>query len=260
MTSLVPLDSVKHANLRLLPNSGVIFANKHHVLPLRVEEIGKAVSAFPVFLTRNTASGAWSFSLITSLEVERNLFIEDNQWMATYVPQIMETQPFYLIPTEDGNQFAVGIDEDSALLNADEGEPLFDGNGKMSAWLDAVTKRMNAQMQGNQQTFHFAKAIEEAGLVKDLSVQVIFADGTSQTINGLATIDEDKLQSLEADVLADFNKRGYLIPLHAMLLSIFQMNTLIQKHNRLAENDESQKSIGQVKIEVARDTNAGQFT
>ncbi len=197
MTSLILLDSVKHANLRLLPNSGAHFAAHQHVLPLRAEEIDKAVSSFPVFLTRNTNNGTLSFSAVTSLEVERNLFVEDEQWKAAYVPQIMGTYPFYLMPTEEADQYVVGIDESSNVLSTSEGEPLFNDNGETSAWLDSVTKKMNAQTRSIQQTFLFAKAIEEADLIKELNVQVVYADGTGQNINGLHTIDEDKLQALD---------------------------------------------------------------
>ena len=63
-------------------------------------------------------------------------------------------------------------------------------------------------------------------------------------LKGMHTIDETKLQQLSNDDLAALNKQGYLMPIHAMLMSIIQLNSLIQKHN----NIESNKTISQVKL------------
>ncbi|MFK8032171.1 MAG: SapC family protein [Gammaproteobacteria bacterium] len=256
MTSMTLLDSVKHADMHLLPGGGVTFAGKQHILPIRAEEISKAVCDFPVFMTRNTNTGAWSFSLVASLMVENNLFVEDSKWTATYVPQVIETHPFYLTPTDQDDQYALAIDESSDALSRSEGEALFDENGKSSPWLESLTKKMQSQLQSNQQTLLFIKAIEDAELVKEIGVQVVFDDETVQTINGLHTIDEEKLQALDSETLTDFNKRGYLQPLNGMLLSVFQLNSLIRRHNRLVETTEGQKVIRQIKLEVARDAGA----
>ncbi|MEM7081656.1 MAG: SapC family protein [Pseudomonadota bacterium] len=256
MTSPTLLDSALHADLRLRPNSGVRFASQHHVLPIRAEEIAKAVSNFPVFLTRNTDSGDWSFSIVTSLQIERNLFCDSQQWHATYLPQVIETFPFYLVNTGSDDQRAVGFDSSADAFSNSEGDALFHADGKLAPWLDALTRKLDAQLQANHQTKHFANTIENAGLIKELSIQVLFHNDTAQTINGLHTIDEEKLQALDAETLTEFSQRGYLSPLYAMLISVFQLNALIQRHNRLVNDDAAMDTIERIKLELARDAGA----
>lgn len=256
MTSLTLLDSVKHAALRVQPNSGVGFARDNHVLPLRAEEIPKASCDFPVFLTRITDSTDWSFSLMASFVVGRNLFVKDHGWDATHLPQFMDTYPFYLMNANEPDQYALAIDESSNAFGEQEGEPLFVEEGKMAPWLTTLTQRLQAQLQSNQQTLAFVKAVEDAGLIKELNLQLMFNDDTANTISGLHTIDEDVLHALDTDTLVDFNKRGYLAPVYAMLHSVFQLNSLIRRHNALAETDDSLKSIVKIKLEMARDAGA----
>lgn len=78
---------------------------------------------------------------------------------------------------------------------------------------------------------------------------VHYDNGTMQTLKGLHTLDEDRLQSLQAEQLAELNKKGYLSPIHAMLISIYQLNSLIRKHNEV----EQFTKVKQIKLEVARD-------
>ena len=64
------------------------------------------------------------------------------------------------------------------------------------------------------------------------------------------TIDEDKFQSLSIEDLDKLRKEGYLMPIHAMLVSIMQVNKLINLSNEVVERAQ----IVEVKMEVAKDT------
>ena len=77
-------------------------AKKQHVISLKVTEVSKAVSCFPVFLTRVTDKGDWAISAVTSFEVESNLFVKDNAWDASYLPTGMQTYPFFLMNSPAG--------------------------------------------------------------------------------------------------------------------------------------------------------------
>ena len=79
---------------------------------------------------------------------------------------------------------------------------------------------------------------------------VQYGDDAVQTLKGLHTLDEDKLQSLPAEQLQELSKKGYLAPIYAMLVSIFQLNALIRKHNSI----DSLNNVKHVKLEVARDS------
>ena len=85
-------------------------------------------------------------------------------------------------------------------------------------------------------------------MLKPIEIIVTFEDGTSQTIIDLYTIDEDKLQSLSAEKLGTLARNGYLITIHAMLISIYQVNALVRRHNQGARR----KTVRNVKMQVGR--------
>jgi hypothetical protein len=68
----------------------------------------------------------------------------------------------------------------------------------------------------------------------------------------LHTIDEDVLHQLPTQAMEELNKQGFLIPVHAMLISLYQLNMLLRKHNDLSNF----KKVKQLKIEVAKDMTA----
>ena len=66
-------------------------------------------------------------------------------------------------------------------------------------------------------------------------------------------LDEDKLKALTAEQLAELNKNGYLVPMHATLVSVFQVNALIRRHNAAGLSP-----VRQVKLEVSKGGPAAQ--
>ncbi|NNC57949.1 MAG: SapC family protein [Woeseiaceae bacterium] len=250
MKQLVELDSETHRNCRVAENCALQFATAQHMMPIHAAEAGQAVCNFPVFFSRSPNTGRWALSAVTSLEVGRNLFVEDGQWTATYVPTGMQTYPLFLMqsPTEE-NKYTVGVIGHDNVLSQEAGEALFDGNGNASIYLSQVTKLLEAGIENEVQTRLFAQRLDELDLLKPINVNVHYDDGSIHTNTGLHTINEDKLQAMSPEQLGELNTKGYLLLVHAMLVSIFQLNSLVRKHNQVAGS----RPVKQVKLEIARD-------
>lgn len=250
MKQLVELDSETHRDCRVAEDCALRFAAAQHVMKIHASEAGQAVCSFPVFFSRSSNTGTWSLSAMTSLEHGSNLFVADGQWAATYEPVGMQTYPLFLMQSPAGeNSYTVGVIGHEDVLSQDSGEALFDGNGNASIYLSKVTKLLESGIEDEIQTRLFAQRLEQLGLLKSININVQYRDGGVQTITGLHTIDEDKLQSMTPEQLEELNEKGYLLLSHAMLVSIFQLNLLIRRHNLVAGS----KPVKQVKLEVARD-------
>lgn len=250
MKQIVALDSETHRNCRVAENCALRFAAGQHVMPIHAAEAGQAVCSFPVFFSRSPTTGSWALSAMTSLEHGSNLFVEDGRWAATYVPAGLQTYPLFLMQSPDAeNEYTVGIIGHDDVLSEESGEALFDDGGKPSIYLSNVTKLLEAGLEGEVQTRLFAQRLEQLELLKSININVHYEDGGVQTITGLHTIDEDKLQSTTSEQLVDLNKSGYLVLAHAMLVSIFQLNSLVRRHNWVAGG----RRVKQVKLEIARD-------
>ncbi|MFT6989673.1 MAG: hypothetical protein ACJASL_001646 [Paraglaciecola sp.] len=250
MTELVELNSKKHQELRVKPNCTIALATTQQIMKLRVTEASKAVTSFPVFFTRDQRTGGWVLSALTSLENGSNLFVKQHQWECAFQPSSMQTYPLFLMQSEQQkNNFTIGVMEQSDAFSKELGEPLFDTNGRPSLYLSRMQKLLEADIKNDIQTMKFSQKLVELNLLKSISLSIHYQDDSVQNLNGLHSINEDTLHSLSAQQLDELNKLGYLIPIHAMLISIFQLNSLVKKNNEL----QSLKAIKQLKIEVARD-------
>ena len=250
MTNLIALNDSTHRHLRLTTEGSVEMAKRSHVINLNVSEVGKAVSSFPVFLTKDAHNGRWALSALASFKPGHSLFVEGSDWAATYQPISIQTYPFLLIQSkEDAEKFSVGFISDSKGLSEQEGEALFGEDGKPSEILQQITSLLESDLQYAPHTFQFAKRLEEIGVIKEINIIVNYADGTSQTLKGLHTVDEDKMKLLDSEILVELNKNGYLTVIHAMLTSIYQLNSLIQKQS----SRDDVKKVVQIKLETAKD-------
>ena len=102
----------------------------------------------------------------------------------------------------------------------------------------------------NDGTDMMLERLDEMGLISSIDLQVQYANGKVNTITGLNTIDEGKLNTFGGETLEEFQKNGYLLAIHALLVSSFQLNAMIK---RQGAGDEA--VIG-VKLEAAKDRTA----
>lgn len=250
MTELVELNARQHAGLKLVDNCAIATAARQHLLNVRAAEIGKVVTSLPVFLSRTPGSGRWAMSAVMSLKNGENLFVENGSWAATYMPTCLQTYPFFLLSSSESRDgYAIGINPKSDAFSMDWGDALFDEKGDVSPHIVKVRALLKADIENDVQTLLFAERMEELGLSKPVSINVHYEDGPLQSITGLHTIDEEMLASLSPELFEELNKSSYLMVIHAMLISVFQFNALILRHNRIP----GRRIIKQVELGPAPD-------
>ena len=69
-------------------------------------------------------------------------------------------------------------------------------------------------------------------LLLPLALDITFANKQSSQVKGLYSIDEDKLQALSGEQLAELNQAGYLQAAYTQLASLGQIYTLIDRKNK----------------------------
>lgn len=249
--TLVELSSAAHKDLKIKNSADIDNLKKQHLMNLRATELGHAATCYPVFATKNTHNGMWTFSAMTSFTPDNNLFVIDGKLEAIYRPTGTQTHPFYLMQSpKDKNAYTIGILEDHGDFSKTSGEAIFEEDGKkLSAAANRRIQMLEVDVQKDVQTAKFSKTLEELGLFKALDMNVQFLSGDSSKIRGLHTIDEDRLQSLSIEELDSLRTQGYLMPIHAMLVSILQVNKLIGLNNEVAQRPQ----IVEVKMEVAKE-------
>ncbi|MEM7502936.1 MAG: SapC family protein [Pseudomonadota bacterium] len=255
MPELVELDEQAHRDLRIREGSAIQIAANQHVINIRASELPQAVTDFPVFFTRDPNSGDFSASIVTSFDAGQNLYVANGEWNAIFMPSSMQTYPLFLMksPTDERG-YTVGIDEANSAFSTTEGQPLFEEAGKATLFLSDMTRRLQAGAEADVQTLYFIEALQKLELLKPVDVLVHYADDAVQTIRGLLTIDEERLKSLPSERVQELYTQGYLVLIHAVLISIYQLNGLIRRQGLNAEL----KPVKSVKLQVARDVSASE--
>jgi len=249
MDELVQLSNDKHLALKVRPEAYLETAVSEHALTLQVAEIGKAISSFPVFFTRIEQDGRWAVSAMASLEVGSNLFCSNSAWSATYMPSAMRTYPLFLmISPEDENKPVIGLQESNKAFSKEEGEALFDTSGKPSLYQTRVKAQLDANLKDGYHTHQFFEKLQELDLIKAMDIKIFYVDNKVNTLKGLHTINEEKLHALSSQEFEGLRKDNYLPPIYAMLMSIFQLNNLIGRHNK----QDGVTNILQVKMEAPK--------
>ena len=194
-----------------------------------------------------------SLSALTSLEPGKNLFVLNGEWTSSFQPTAMKTYPIFLMNSEEGGSEPVlGIDDESAALSSDVGQPLFDKKGKASLKVKQVQAQLIEDSKNMVHTFQFFEALEAFDLIRSVDVALNYGDEKINRIRGLSMIHEDNLQSLSSERLTELRDRGYLAPIYAMLFSVFQLNALIRRNNQTS----GATHIKSISLEVSKDGRA----
>jgi len=247
--TLTELSVTAHADLKVDTTGALKIAANQHIINLKMSEVSMAISSFPVFLSRVSDESNWNISAINSYELGDNLFVENEMWTGTHVPIGMQTYPFFLMRSpKDESTFTIGIDEKASVFSKDEGEALFE-EGKASARLSQATAQLELEIKHEIQTHQFSKKVEELGLIRPVDLQVHYLNGRVNTLKGLNTINEVALHELDGEKLIELRKEGFLMPLYAMLTSVYQFNNLIKLHNAKFPDNK----IGQVKLDTPKE-------
>jgi hypothetical protein len=225
-TQLEPLDRERHKSLRL-GTTDMSFARDLGTVPLAPSEIIPASRCYPiVFPLDSTVPNA-----LLSLRNTGNLFVtKDGAWRdGAYVPAHVRRYPFILADSKDGNA-PVLVDRACPALSETEGRPLFTETGEPTEMTQGVLRFLTQFRDEMTTGIALMDKLAQAGLLVQRRLDVTFADGRKHGVDGLRTIDPEKLRDLPAETVVEWHKSGLLSLAHALLAS--QGNS-----SRLAELD-----------------------
>ena len=227
----VLLDRDKHRHRRVKPGTSFAFAARANSLYLAGAEFGEASREYAIVFTRSP-NGKVVPVVMLGLRSRENLFVQpDGRWDARYIPAFVRRYPFVLAELP-GQSLGVCVDEAYGGFGESEGEPLFDGQGKETAFLQGALDFLTQYQREHLRTEAFCQRLDDAGLFMEMNARADLVDGRSYTVNGLLVVDEKKLLAVpDATALALFRSGElHLVSMH--LVSLSNMQRLV---DRLAE-------------------------
>jgi len=249
MSNYIDLDPIKHKNVQIDKNIKLSAAEDQHLLRLRVTELGHAGTSFPLFATK-FSDGNWMLVALTSFVPGSNSFVVNDEWQANYLPVCLQTYPLAMRENEN-QELAICIDNafiqsfEQQTNHAVETDSLFNDEGSHTLYLKQMQAILEDDVKNAYHSYHFLQYLIEKDLLNLIDIQVQYTNGEVNSIKGLQSINEDKLQSLDAKTIVEMRDRGYLTPVYAMLLSLYQLNALIRINNKI-DGAEKIEKIGLV--------------
>jgi SapC len=224
----VLLNRESHRGKKIAPSTSFAFAKKANSLYMAGVEFTDACKEYPIVFTRVSTDKIVPVAMLGLREGE-NLFVgADGQWRASYVPAFVRRYPFVLSELP-GQQMGVCIDEGYAGLNEQHGELLFDSKGNNTPFLQGALDFLNRYQVEYLRTDRFCQRLKDMGLLMEMNAKADLFDGSSFMINGLMVVDERKLLQLSDAQALEVFKSGELSWIYAHLVSLSNLNRLVDK-------------------------------
>jgi SapC protein len=223
--------STRHATRRWRPAGSYSWAAAEVLVPVTGSEVSRAAAHMPIALIR----GGDAFTLAAVLGLERgvSLFVApDGRWLGGYVPALLRSRPFALLPLEDGRK-VLCIDEEAGRValaaDAPDAQPFFGEDGKLSPALQEFLGFLSA-LEGNREpTAKACIALETHKVVVPWQIKLQMEAGTTRDVEGLYRVDEAALLALPDEAFLELRRTGALALAYAQLLSIAQLPALGQR-------------------------------
>jgi hypothetical protein len=224
-TSYVPLDKNKHKDLKINLNNNFAHAKDTHLAAASMREYAQVASCMPIVLVKDPKSDNYHSVAMLGTEQGVNLYLQDGKWQGHCVPLNVQRYPFDVRP--DGEKLGVFLDENSPLISTD-GEAVFTDEGEPTPYLNNRQQLLQELASSEMATQSFINKIVELELLDPIQLGVQYVDGTKRNITGMHSISEKRLQGLDEAQILDLHKTGYLGAIYALLMSLGQLNRLVQ--------------------------------
>ena len=232
MAQPVLIDYKQHSKTLIKTQRGAEYGENVHFIPVIADEVRALALAYPICFLKDNNTGQFGLNVLTGFEAGENLFLQNNEWRTHYVPIHLRRQPFLVGVTENGakptsDNTVLTLDMDSARVNSEQGERLFDEQGNASAYLTQMVDLLGQLMSGNNRTEVFINALLEQDLIEELQLSITLKDGQQKRFDGLYNINEAKLAELKGQALEDFKMKGYLQASYLIAASTGHIQTLL---------------------------------
>lgn len=227
----------KHADINIDTGYSAKFDDVSNICAAIAGELPHLVLDYPVFITKNPATAEFELTVLLGLEEGENLFIEGQSWNASYIPLDVRRQPFQAC-FMDGKDAAsdsnvkIGINVQSNRIIKNSGESLFTVDGHPSDYLSKISDVLGALVSGFKATKVFLAELAKVDLIESVAFDIQLAKDKKISLNGLYTVNAEKLMQLSEDEVVEFHKKGYLQACHAIIHSRGHAEKLVNEKKR----------------------------
>jgi hypothetical protein len=118
-------------------------------------------------------------------------------------------------------------------LQRNTGDCIFDEHGNETPYLQKTKSILAELLAGETETRRFIDKLLALNLVQPMRFDIEYANRQSQRVQGIYTVDEERMKSLPAEALIELHALRYLAPLYTMIASLGHVYSLVNRKNVL---------------------------
>jgi hypothetical protein len=230
------LDTVLHRKLRINTKASAVdrfapFASSM----ITFSEFAAAAREFPILFVnadKDAKTGKAQIAPVVMFGLSRgeNLYVEGDQWKGEYMPALFRTYPFTLARIDENDNWAVIFDASwNGIVNDGPGEALFDDAGKATPFLETLHKFAQDVEADIERTRLGGQRLAELDLLKGMRFDATMPDGSTVTLDGFLTLDDEKFNKLSDAAVLELHRNGLLGLLHMHRMSLANMQRLLKR-------------------------------
>ena len=243
MANDVLLDNVTHKDLRIITEPSARFGDNIPSVLTFPFEFRDIQTHYPICFCKNPETGQFYAAALMGFEENENLFLGDEGWDASYVPLMVQRQPFMIgfhAARQGGaetQERLIHIDMDSPRISSSEGEAVFLEQGGNTPYLERISSILEAIYQGQEVAKTFIATLLEFELIEPFTLNIQLDDGSDNKLLGFYTINEDKLAKLSSEKVVTLLEAGFLEPVYMVIASMSNFRTLIERKNKRTKSE-----------------------
>jgi hypothetical protein len=229
MPKPVLLNNLEHRDVRVITRRGAEFGDRVMAAPTFPAEFRDVQACYPIVFRKTVDGLGFESIALFGLQEGENLFLNGDRWDASYLPMMVERQPFLI--GLSGEELMINIDINHPRVSLTEGEQVFKPHGGNSEFLERTNSLLFTIHNGLQAMPGFLAALLEHELLESFVLEVELNDGSQNQLVGLYTINEDRLQALGDEAVVKLHRAGYLQSIYLVLASLSNFRALIDRKN-----------------------------
>ncbi|MBE0501605.1 MAG: SapC family protein [Desulfuromonadales bacterium] len=230
--SLIPINYDQHRCYGWKNPEGFGFALRFALCSLAKEEISRAAQSLPVALRQR--EGRWEAVAVMGPVHSVNVMVDRlGRWRAGYVPAVLRVYPFAL---GEGNQLCLWPDYRVQSLADSTVKPFFDGE-EWPQELKALQAFLVARQRGVVAVHTVVESLAAHSLLRPWPIPGLEKPDPARAIDGLFSVDSQKLLMVEGPLLKTLFKKGDLRWIYAHIDSLYHAERFKLLGQRFVEQE-----------------------
>ena len=231
MSSIVRLDNVEHAALKLRRGHGVPSGEAVNQVAIFASEFDRVQREYPILFTR--VEGRLQAIAILGFARDENVFLgDDGSWNAAYVPALFRRGPFQIGMADGESVLLVELGHPRIAGDGEGGDPLFKPHGGNGPALEAAIDALRDLRAGAAVAETMSALFDELALVEALRLQVQLDEHAGVDFDGYLAVTPEAIARLDGAALARLNAAGLLDVAIFASASLGTMANLVARKQR----------------------------